>query len=187
MDCICTQRCLVPCLRSTDSTGIRSVHGHCLWTAAERWAARSASEAECTLLKSLHPHVRDRRITFVADTHTYYVDGRPTMGANIFRAAANASLINVGPCWHAMEPALRVDIPCPSALRGLSVIDLCRSSCLVHTPISSAWCPRDVCARAGSVTGLIHRFSAPFEPDVAIRAMMSSARWPRPSWSGPPP
>ena len=52
----------------------------------------------------------------------------------------------------------------------------------MHTPISSAWCPRDVCARAGSVTGLIHRFSAPFEPDVAIRAMMSSARWPRPGY-----
>jgi hypothetical protein len=124
LDCICTQRCFVPvpCLRSIDSTGIRSVHGHCLWTAAERWAARSASEAECTLLKSLHPHFRDRRITFVADTHTYYVDGRPTMGANIFRAAANASLINVGLYWHAMEPALCVDIPRPSALRGLSVV-----------------------------------------------------------------
>ena len=73
-------------------------------------------------MKSLRPKVRDRRITVVADTHTYYVDVRPTMGANIFRAAANASLINVGPCWHAMEPALCVDIPRPSALRGLSVV-----------------------------------------------------------------
>ena len=36
--------------------------------------------------------------------------------------------------------------------------------------------------RVGSVTGLIHRYSEPFDVDDCIRKMMASTRWPRPGY-----
>ena len=37
--------------------------------------------SEPTFLKDLHPHDRDKHIVFVKDSHTYYVNGIPTLGS----------------------------------------------------------------------------------------------------------
>ena len=34
------------------------------------------------LLRQLHPHPQDTRIRFVADTHTYFIDGAASLGAS---------------------------------------------------------------------------------------------------------
>ena len=64
-------------------------------------------------LSRLNEHARDRRIVFYEPTHTYLLDGRPSMG---------------------------------------------------------------------SATGLIHRYSQPFDEDVIIPRMMNGNSWPRPAY-----
>ena len=39
-----------------------------------------ARQVSCTMLSDLHPHNRDGCITFVADTHVYYIKGVASMG-----------------------------------------------------------------------------------------------------------
>ena len=51
-----------------------------------RWALLTdirgmGAQVDCSLLRELHPHVRDARLRFQADTHTYFLDGRPTLGS----------------------------------------------------------------------------------------------------------
>ena len=38
-------------------------------------------QVECVLLRELHRHPRDIRIRFVADTHTYFIDGTASLGS----------------------------------------------------------------------------------------------------------
>ena len=33
------------------------------------------------MLEQLHPHTRDKRLEFVPESHTYYIDGLPTIGS----------------------------------------------------------------------------------------------------------
>ena len=39
------------------------------------------AQVECSLLRELHPHVRDIRLRFQAESHTYLIDGKPTLGS----------------------------------------------------------------------------------------------------------
>jgi hypothetical protein len=45
------------------------------------WLTWVPPQVEATLLRDHHPHARDQRLRFHADTHTYYVDNLPTMGS----------------------------------------------------------------------------------------------------------
>ena len=50
------------------------------------------------------------------------------------------------------------------------------ASCLLAT------CRNHFGSRAGSVTGVVHRYTPPFDADAAILSMMQSRRWPRPGY-----
>ena len=44
------------------------------------WQHVWGPQVECTLLRDLHPHPRDLNLRFEQETHTYYINGRPTLG-----------------------------------------------------------------------------------------------------------
>ena len=61
-----------------------------------------ARQVNCTLLRDLHPHDRDGCITFVADTHVYYIRGVASMGSAacprllVFRRSRSRSVLMGG-------------------------------------------------------------------------------------------
>ena len=104
---------------SSNMTGLLLPQLPVAWTSPQLPARPSSfveydvEAPQVSLLKTLYPHQGDAHLTFDSVTHTYFIDGTPSMG---------------------------------------------------------------------SVTGLLHRFIHPFEPDTIIDGMMNSGRWPRPGY-----
>ena len=58
-----------------------------------------AEQVECTWLSSAHPHERDAYLTFVEDTHTYYIRGKKSLGA----VSSNYAKHHAPECLHMLS------------------------------------------------------------------------------------
>jgi hypothetical protein len=124
------------------------IHGRC--------DPRRAEQVECTWLSSAHPHERDAYLTFVEDTHTYYIRGKKSLGA----ASSNYATHHAPQCLHMLSMCMML-YASKYCFDAGAAVKHARAGCAIEKHLTT-----------GSVTGLIHRYAEEFQPDVVIQRMM---------------